>query len=88
MFTYPPSGIALMAYKVSLPFFLKIAGPNPIAKSVTLILHNFAIKKWPHSCIKIIKPNKTIIFIAPIKNAIILPPTPLVILIKSMQMEI
>ena len=62
--TNPPSGINLSAYLVSFPRFFNIVGPNPIANSFTFTLHNFATVKCPNSCIKIKKPNKTIIFIA------------------------
>ena len=48
--------------------FFQIVGPNPIANSFTFILHAFATKKCPLSCINIKNPNRNIIFIALIKN--------------------
>ena len=60
--TNPPRGISLRAYLVCLPCFLHIVGPNPIANSFTLTLHNFATKKCPPSWIRTRKPSINIIF--------------------------
>lgn len=74
MLTNPPKGNNLKAYLVSFPCFFHIVGPNPIANSLTLTLHNFATVKCPNSWIKIRNPNKIIIFIADNIKVTTLPP--------------